>query len=193
MVLTVVICKLRPRCYVTDVSLDIMRVIMSLSTQPYKGARDFYPEDKRYQKYLFSVMRTTVEKFGYEEYDAPMLESLELYAAKTGDEIVNEQTYSFTDRGDRQVVIRPEMTPSVSRMVAARRQELAYPLRWYSIPQCWRYERTQRSRGREFYQLNVDLFGIDGISADLEMIQMADAIMKAFKAKPDMYQIRINS
>ena len=97
---------------------------MTLSTQPYKGARDFYPEDKRTQKYMFNTLRRVVERFGYEEYDAPILESIDLYRAKSGEEIVNEQTYSFSDRGGREVVIRPEMTPTVSRMVAARRQEL---------------------------------------------------------------------
>ena len=96
---------------------------MALSTQPYKGARDFYPEDKRLQKYMFGIWREVAERFGYEEYDAPILEPLEIYRAKTGEEIVNEQTYSFEDRGGRQVVIRPEMTPTVSRMVASRRQE----------------------------------------------------------------------
>ncbi len=166
---------------------------MALSTQPYKGARDFYPEDKRLQKYMFGVMRDVVEQFGYEEYDAPVIEPLELFLAKTGDEIVNEQTYAFTDRGDRKVVIRPEMTPTVSRMVAGRRQELAYPLRWYSIPNLWRYERPQRGRLREHWQLNVDLFGLEGIEAEVEVIQVADAIMQAFKAKRDTYTIRLNS
>lgn len=166
---------------------------MALSTQPYKGARDFYPEDKRLQKYLFQTMRQTVEKFGYEEYDAPILESVELYKAKTGDEIVNEQTYSFTDRGGREVVIRPEMTPTVSRMVAAKRQELAYPLRWYSIPNLWRYERPQRGRLREHWQLNVDIFGVTGIEAEHEMILLADNLMRAYGAKRDMYAIKINS
>jgi histidyl-tRNA synthetase len=102
---------------------------MALSTQPYKGARDFYPEDKRIQKYMFSVLRGVVESYGYQEYDAPILEYLDIYKAKTGEEIVNNQLYSFEDKGGRKVAIRPEMTPSVSRMVAARRQELAYPLR----------------------------------------------------------------
>lgn len=166
---------------------------MALSTSAYKGARDFYPEAKRLQKYMFNVMRRVVERFGYEEYDAPILEPLELYAAKTGDEIVNEQTYTFTDRGDRQVAIRPEMTPTVSRMVAAKRQELTYPLRWYSIPNLWRYERPQKGRLREHWQLNVDLFGVAGISAEVEIVQIADAIMQAFKAKREMYVIRMNS
>ncbi len=166
---------------------------MSLSTQPYKGARDFYPEDKRLQKYLFSTWRKVVERFGYEEYDAPILESIELYKAKSGEEIVNEQTYVFTDRGGREVVIRPEMTPSVSRMVAAKRQELPYPVRWYSIPNLWRYERPQRGRLREHWQLNVDLFGVEGIEAEHEMIQIADSIMHEVGAEKSMYEIRINS
>ncbi len=166
---------------------------MALSKQPYKGARDFYPPDKRLQKYMFGVWRDVCESFGYEEYDAPILEPLEIYLAKTGEEIVNEQTYVFEDRGKRKVVIRPEMTPTVSRMVAAQRQELAYPLRWYSIPNLWRYERPQRGRLREHWQLNVDLFGVEGIGAELEMIQMVDAMFKAFGASHDMYEIRLNS
>src|SRR6266702_3073596 len=160
---------------------------MSLSTQPYKGARDFYPEDKRLQKYMFRIMRESVERMGYEEYDAPILESLDLYLAKTGEEIVNEQTYAFEDRGGRQVALRPEMTPTVSRMVAARRQELAYPLRWYSIPNLWRYERPQRGRLREHWQLNVDIFGVAGIEADHEIILVADQILRSFGAKSEMY------
>ncbi len=166
---------------------------MALSTQPYKGARDFYPEDKRLQKFIFSKMRQTVESFGYEEYDAPIIEPVELYLAKTGEEIVNEQTYVFKDRGDRTVVIRPEMTPTVSRMVAARRQELAYPLRWYSIPNLWRYERPQRGRLREHWQLNVDLFGVADWKAEHEIILVADNIMQSFGAKRDMYTIKLNS
>lgn len=164
-----------------------------LSTQSYKGARDFYPEDKRLQNYIFGVWSSVCESFGYEEYTAPVLEPIELYTSKTSDEIVNEQTYSFTDRGGRTVVMRPEMTPSVSRMVAARRQELPYPLRWYSIPDCWRYERPQRGRNRQFWQLNVDIFGVPTVDADLEIISLADAIMKKFGATDDMYQIKINS
>lgn len=165
---------------------------MALSKQPYKGARDFYPEDKRLQKYIFSKWRVVAERYGYEEYDAPILESLEIYQAKTGDEIVNEQTYQFKDRGGREVVIRPEMTPTVSRMVAARRQELGYPLRWYSIPNLWRYERPQRGRLREHWQLNVDIFGVESTAAEFEMISLINDIFKAFGASPKMYEIRLN-
>lgn len=166
---------------------------MALNTQPYKGARDFYPEDKRLQKYIFGKMREVCERYGYEEYDAPILEPTELYASKTSEEIVNEQTYSFVDRGDRNVTIRTEMTPSVSRMVAGKRQELAYPVRWYSIPNLWRYERPQRGRLREFWQLNVDVFGITGLEAEQELIMLTNDIMKSFGAKQDMYAIKLNS
>lgn len=166
---------------------------MSLSTQPYKGARDFYPEDKRVQDYMFAKIRQVVKSFGYQEYDAPIIEPLDIYRAKTGDEIVNEQVYSFTDRGGREVAIRPEMTPTVSRMVAGRRQELAYPVRWFSIPNLWRYERPQRGRLREHWQLNVDIFGEAGLVAEHEVILVADSVLKSLGATHDMYEIRINS
>lgn len=166
---------------------------MKLSIQPYKGTRDFYPEDKRLQNWIFAKWRTVCERFGYEEYDASVLEPVELYRSKTSDEIVNEQMFSFVDRGKREVALRPEMTPSVSRMVAARRQELGYPLRLYSIPNCFRYERMQRGRTREFWQLNADIFGVDGMAADIEVIQLADAVMREFGAKPETYDIQLNS
>ena len=171
----------------------ITDTMSGLSPQPYKGSRDFYPEDMRVRSYIFGVWRRVAESFGYEAYDAPLLEPLDVYAAKTGQEIVNEQTYQFTDRGGRNVAIRPEMTPSVSRMVAARRQELGYPVRWYNIAQFMRYERPQRGREREFWQLNADIFGIDDVTADAEIIVMADRIMKAFGANSKMYSIRVNN
>lgn len=164
-----------------------------LSTQPMKGARDFYPEDKRVQNYIFNIWAEVAQRFGYEDYGAPMLEPFELYAAKSGTELVNDESYLFTDRGGRQVMIRPEMTPSVSRMVAARRQELAYPVRWYSVANFMRYQRPQRGRLREFWQFNADLFGIAEVDADVEIITLADAIMKRFGATPSMYTIKINS
>ncbi len=118
----------------------------TLSSTPYKGTRDYYPEDKAVQNYIFETWKSTVRSFGYQEYGTPLLEPLEIYAAKSGDELANEQTYAFTDRGDRTVAIRPEMTPSVSRLVAARRQEMAYPARLFSIANFMRYERPQRGR-----------------------------------------------
>lgn len=165
---------------------------MKLSIKPYKGARDFYPEDQAIREYMFGVMKQTVKKYGYQEYDAPLIEPIELYKAKSGEEIVSEQTYSFVDRGGREVAIRPEMTPSVSRMVAAKRQELSYPLRWFSIPNLWRYERPQRGRFREHWQLNVDLFGVQSIAAELELMMVAGDIFKAFGATNEMYTIRVN-
>jgi histidyl-tRNA synthetase len=164
-----------------------------LSTNPYKGTRDFYPEDMRLQNYMFDTMRSVVEKYGYQEYNASILEESDLYRAKTGEEIVNEQTYSFTDRGGRDVTLRPEMTPTVARMVANKQRWLAFPVRWYSIPNCFRYERPQRGRLREFWQLNVDMLGSDSIYADIEMIQMLNDVMLAFKADPKTFVIKINN
>jgi histidyl-tRNA synthetase len=166
---------------------------MTLSSQPYKGTRDYFPEDKRTQNYIFNTWRNVVERFGYEEYGAPILEPIDVYAAKSGQELVNDQTYVFTDRGGRTVAIRPEMTPSISRMVAARRQELAYPARLYSIANFMRYERPQRGREREFWQLNADIFGVDEVTADIEIIAMSDAILKALGGKDNDYIIRINN
>jgi histidyl-tRNA synthetase len=166
---------------------------MMLSTQPYKGSKDFYPEDKRIQNYIFDVLHRVSQRYGYEEYAAPILEPFELYAAKTGQEIVNEESYTFVDRGGRQVMIRPEMTPTVSRMVAAKRNELAYPVRWYSIANFMRYQRPQRGRQREFWQLNADIFGVDTIDAEVEIITFAYDLMKALGASDKMFTIKINS
>ena len=165
----------------------------TLSSQPYKGTRDYYPADKRVQNYIFDVWKRMVMRYGYEEYGAPLLEPLEVYAAKSGQELANEQTYAFMDRGNRQVAIRPEMTPSISRMIAAKRQELAYPARLFSIANFMRYERPQRGREREFWQLNADIFGVDGALPEAEIIAMGADILKAFGASDDMYVIKINN
>jgi histidyl-tRNA synthetase len=165
---------------------------MSLSLSSYKGTRDLYPEDMRLRRYIFDTWARVAERFGYEKYDAPILEPLEIYAAKSGEEIVNDQTYTFSDRGERKVAIRPEMTPSVARMVAARRQEMPLPARLYSIANFMRYERPQKGREREFWQLNVDIFGVAGINADIEVITMADTILHEFGATDEMFTIRIN-
>lgn len=165
----------------------------SLSTQAYKGTRDFYPADMRVRNYVFDTWHRVARQHGYEEYAAPMLEPLELYTAKSGQELASEQTYTFTDRGDRIVAIRPEMTPSISRMVAAQRQELGYPARLYSIANFMRYERPQRGREREFWQLNTDIFGVDGVQAEAEIIAMAYEIVRAFGASDEMFAIRINN
>ena len=164
-----------------------------LSTEPYKGVRDFYPGCMAVQSYIFDIWKKTAESFGYEEYGASVLEPANLYKAKSGEEIVNEQTYTFIDRGEREVTLRPEMTPTLARMVAAKKRELVFPLRWYSIPNLFRYEQPQRGRVREHWQLNVDLFGVNGIEADVEVISLAYKVMKNFGAKDEDFEIRVNS
>lgn len=169
-----------------------MYPMTKLSTDSYKGVRDFYPEDMAVQNYLFDVMKRTCESFGYSEYSASVLEPSELYREKSGEEIVNEQTYSFKDRGNRDVTLRPEMTPTVARMVAGKRRELSFPLRWYSIPNLFRYEQPQRGRLREHWQLNVDIFGVENNEAEKEMLAVAHKLMKNFGAQDADFQIRLN-
>ncbi|MBX4200260.1 histidine--tRNA ligase [Candidatus Parcubacteria bacterium] len=164
-----------------------------LSTDSYKGVRDFYPEEQAIQNYIFKIWRKTLESFGYQEYGASILEPSEIYKEKSGEEIVKSQTYTFKDRGDREVTLRPEMTPSIARMVAAKRRELGFPLRWYSIPNLFRYEAPQRGRLREHWQLNADIFGVDGIEADVEIITLAYRILIAFGASDENFEIRLNS
>jgi len=165
-----------------------------LSTSPYKGVRDFYPDDMAVQRYIFDVWSKTAESFGFERYDASVLEPAELYKAKGAEnaEMVNEQTYTFTDRGNREVTLRPEMTPTVARMIAGKRRELSFPVRWYSIPNLFRYERTQRGRLREHWQLNCDIFGTEDRSADVETIALAYQTLLNFGVEPEMFEIRIN-
>lgn len=166
-----------------------------LSTNPYRGVRDFYPEEMAIQRYIFSVWSKTAESFGYECYDASILEPAGLYTSKgvENEEMAREQTYTFTDRGDRTITLRPEMTPTVARMVAGKAKELASPVRWYSIPNLFRYERAQRGRLREHWQLNCDIFGIDNPAADIELISLAYKILIAFGATPEMFNIHVNN
>lgn len=166
-----------------------------LSTEPYKGVRDFYPEDQAFLQYLLTTYRNTVERFGYVEYHASILEPSDLYRSKgaQNDEMVNEQTYTFVDRGDREVTLRPEMTPTVARMVAAKRRELGFPLRLFSVPNVFRYERPQRGRLREHWQLNVDLFGSTSLAADAEILMVAHELMKSFGAQESDFVIKIGS
>lgn len=164
-----------------------------LSTDPYKGVRDFYPADWERMEAMFARMRATLALWGYEEYNASPLERAELYEAKTSEEIVGEQTYTFIDRGDRRVTLRPEMTPTLARMVANKRRELALPLRWFSLPNVFRYERPQKGRLREHYQLNVDLVGVAGIEADIEIITIASNLLTSFGAQENDFIIRVNS
>ena len=164
----------------------------SVSTESYKGVRDFYPVDMAIQNYIFDVMKKTSESFGYSEYGASVLEYADLYKAKSGNEIV-DQTYTFKDRGDREVSLRPEMTATVARMIAAKLKEFSFPLRWYSIPNLFRYEKPQKGRTREHWQLNVDIFGVKNLNADVEVISMASQIMRNFGLKDSDFEIKINN
>ena len=165
-----------------------------LSTESYKGVRDFYPEDMAIQSYIFNTWSKTAESFGFERYDASLLEPSALYKSKGAEnaEIINEQSYTFIDRGEREVTLRPEMTPTVARMVSGRKRELKFPLRWYSIPNLFRYERPQRGRLREHWQFNCDMFGGDNYAADVEMIALAYQTLIDFGAKPETFEIQIN-
>ena len=160
--------------------------------EPYKGVRDFYPEDQFVLRYLFEHMSRVCELFGYEEYGASILEHAELYRAKTSEEIVNDQTYTFTDRGDREVTLRPEMTPTLARMIAAKEREIAFPARWYTIANVFRYERPQRGRLREHWQLNADLVGASGVEADAEIIAIAHGVLRSLGADERDFEIRVS-
>ena len=161
-------------------------------TQGVRGTRDFYPEDMRLRNWLFERFHSAARSHGFEEYDAPVLESEELYTRKAGEEIVG-QLYNFEDKGGRKVALRPEMTPSLARMVMARAGALALPIKWYSIPQCWRYERTQRGRGREHYQWNVDIWGMNGIEADAELLSVLVQFFDSVGLSSEDLVIRISS
>ncbi len=164
---------------------------MALNKSPYRGTRDFFPNEMRKRQFIFQKMAEVSELFAYEPYDGPILEEVELYLAKSGEELINEQIYSFTDRGDRKVAIRPEMTPTVARMAAQVHREIAKPIRWYSIPNLMRYEKPQKGRLREFWQYNADVFGA-GEHGEVEIIQLAVAIMKSFGATHEHFEIDLN-
>lgn len=160
---------------------------------PVKGTRDFYPEQMALRTWLYNTVRSVSESFGYQEWEAPYLESLDLYAAKSGDELVKRQSYVFTDRGGDEITLRPELTPSLTRMIAARQNELIFPLRWWSFGPFWRYERPGRGRSREFFQWNIDLLGIKSPEADAELVAIAAAFLKAVGLTPTQAQIYVNN
>lgn len=163
-----------------------------VSTDSYKGVRDFYPKDWLFQKWLFWQMASSAELFGYENYAASPLEYTNLYTSKSGPEIVSE-CYNLIDKGGREVTLRPEMTPTLARMIAAQERELSKPIRWYSIPNVFRYEKPQRGRLREHYQFNADIFGVEGIEAEIELIEMGSKICHKMGLKTDDFVIKINN
>src|SRR6266705_1230213 len=159
--------------------------------QGLPGFRDFYPEELALRNYIFATWRDVARRYGFQEYDGPPLEPRELYEQKSGAEIV-EQLYWFEDKGNRRVALRPEMTPTLARMVGARAQALKKPIRWFSIPQLFRYERQQRGQLREHFQLNMDIIGEAGPAADAELIAAAIDIMRAFGLRPADVQARVS-
>jgi histidyl-tRNA synthetase len=165
---------------------------MALSKSPYRGTRDLFPQNKRKQQYIFDVMRKTAQAFCFEPYDGPLLEEVDLYRAKSGTELINEQIYAFIDRGEREVAIRPEMTPTLARMVAQIHREVAKPLRWYSIPNLMRYEKPQKGRLREHWQFNCDIFGAPENLGETEILQVAVSLFKNFGANQKHFEILLN-
>ncbi len=158
-----------------------------------KGTREFYPPEMARRNYLYEKIRTASQSFGYQEWDAPFIESLELYAAKSGEELVKEQAFTFTDRGGSQVTLRPELTPSLARMVAKKQRQLIYPVRWWSFGPFWRYERPQKGRSREFFQWNIDMLGPNAPEADAELIAVAAAFLRSVGLDPKLARIYINN
>ncbi|MDB5049549.1 MAG: hisS [Fibrobacteres bacterium] len=160
--------------------------------QAPKGTRDFYPEDMRVQNHLFDVWRRACLDFGFEEYEGPTFENLELFTEKSGQEIVT-QLYNFKDKGDRDIALRPEMTPTLARMVNQKGNSLKLPLRWFSIPRLFRYEKSQRGRLREFFQLNMDIIGCESIAAEVDLLSAIIGMLKAFGLDSKDFSIQVSS
>ena len=160
---------------------------------PVKGTRDFYPEQMAVRTWFYNTVRCVSESFGYQEWEAPILESLDLYAAKSGEELVKKQSYVFTDRGGDEITLRPELTPSLARLIAQKQAELAFPARWWSFGPFWRYEKMQKGRSREFFQWNIDMLGVNSPEADAELVAIAAAFLKAVGLTPAQTRIYVNN
>lgn len=163
-----------------------------LPTTPYRGTRDFLPPEMSVRRQVFDRLYEVIERYGYLRYDGPILEPAEIYEAKSGQEIAELQLYTLTDRGGRRLALRPEMTPSVARMIAANAGTAQLPARWYSHVNCHRYERPQRGRVREHWQINVDLFGSESPNSEIEIFELIHDMMTALGATSDMYVLRAN-
>ena len=166
---------------------------MKKVVQTVKGTRDFYPEQMAIRVWLYNTMRQVAESFGYQEYEAPILETLDLYAAKSGEELVKEQSYVFTDRGGNEITLRPELTPSLARMIAQKQNELNFPVRWWSFGPFWRYERPQKGRTREFFQWNVDMLGVATPEADAENAAVLATFFQRVGLSPEQVLIKVNN
>ncbi|MEW6285865.1 MAG: histidine--tRNA ligase [Chloroflexota bacterium] len=160
---------------------------------PVKGTREFYPEQMALRNFIYENVRRASEAFGYQEWDGPFIESIELYAAKSGEELVKKQSFTFQDRGGDLVTLRPELTPSLARMVAARQGELTFPLRWWSFGPFWRYEQPQKGRAREFFQWNVDMLGVNSPEADAELIAVGATFLRSVGLSPQQALIYVNN
>ena len=158
-----------------------------------KGTRDFYPAEKAVNSWLWRMIREVSESYGYQEFDGPFLESIDLYAAKSGEELVKEQSFVFPDKNDNLIALRPELTPSLVRMIAQKQQQLYYPLRWWSYGPFWRYESPQKGRGREFFQWNADLIGVDSPEADAEMAALMASLFQKVGLGPDQVKVFVNN
>jgi len=166
---------------------------MSSKLQTVKGTREFYPEQMALRNYLYDQVRTASRAFGFQEWDGPFIETIDLYAAKSGEELVKKQSFVFQDRGGDWVTLRPELTPSLARMIAAKQGELTFPLRWWSFGPFWRYEQPQKGRTREFFQWNIDLLGVDSPEADAEMIAIAATFLRSVGLSPERALIYVNN
>lgn len=166
---------------------------MATMIQSVKGTREFYPEDMAIRTWLYGIIRKVSEAYGHQEFEAPFLEKIDLYAAKSGEELVKEQAFVFQDRGGDYITLRPELTPSLARMIAQRQKELVYPLRWWSYGPFWRYERPQKGRTREFFQWNIDIIGANSPEADAELVSVAATFFKATGFSSDQVKIKVNN
>jgi len=163
-----------------------------ISTNPYKGTKDFYPDDMAIQNYIFDGWKYVCESHGFLEYQTPIIENAEVYRAKSGEDVGNKELFTFTDLAERELSLRPEMTPSVTRMVAAKYKEMSKPIKLFSIGSFYRNEKPQKGRNREFWQLNADIFGDESINSDIEIVNLALNIMNYFKAPKESFILNIN-
>jgi histidyl-tRNA synthetase len=166
---------------------------MKTTIRPVRGTRDFYPEDMLFRQWLVGRMRAAAQRYGYQEYEGPILETLELYAAKSGEELVKEQAFTLVDRGGDTLTMRPELTPTLARMVAQRQNALGRPLRWFAFGPFWRYERPQKGRTREFFQWNCDLLGVEGPQADAELAGVIVEFFRLVGLTPTQVRLQVNN
>ena len=166
---------------------------MKKTIQTVKGTREFYPDAMSLRNYLYEKVRQASQAFGYQEWDGPFIETIDLYAAKSGEELVKKQSFTFEDRGGDLVTLRPELTPSLARMIAAKQNELTYPVRWWSFGPFWRYEQPQKGRTREFFQWNIDMLGVNTPEADAELIAVAATFLRSVGLSPERARIYVNN